>query len=67
MRGDETDDRQPGSQTTPRTPRGRGWTGMLGSTSRPTNPENEPNGIHQKLRESGLTGCNDPDPVALPD
>ena len=46
---DETiDDRQPGSQTTPRAPRGTGWTGMLDGTSRPTNPENEPNGIHQE-------------------
>ena len=41
---------------------------MLGSTNRPTNPENEQNGIlpsyHQALRESCLTGCNeDPDPV----
>ena len=38
---------------------------MLGGTSRPTNPEYEPDGIHQELgfRESGLTGCKDPDPV----
>jgi len=51
--------------TTPRTLRGGGWTGMLGGTSRPTNPEYEPDGIHQELgfRESGLTGCKDPDPV----
>ena len=26
-------------------PQGRGWTGMMGSTNRPTNPENEQNGI----------------------
>jgi hypothetical protein len=51
-RGDErrqTDDRQPCSQTTPRAPRVTGWTDMLDGTSRPTNPENEPNGIHQEL------------------
>jgi hypothetical protein len=33
--------------TTPRTLRGGGWTGMLGGTSRPTNPEYEPDGIHK--------------------
>ena len=32
--------------TTPRTLRGGGWTGMLDGTSRPTNPEYEPDGIH---------------------
>ena len=33
--------------TTPRTLRGGGWTGMLDGTSRPTNPEYEPDGIHK--------------------
>ena len=45
------------------TPRLRaGWTGMLDGTSRPTNPEYEPDGIHQ---EGGAAspGCDEPDPV----
>ena len=48
--------------TTPRTLRGAGWTGMLDGTSRPTNPEYEPDGIHQ---EGGAAspGCDEPDPV----
>ena len=48
-KGDEetTDDRQPCSPTTPRTLRGGDWTGMLDGTSRPTNPEYEPDGIHK--------------------
>ena len=48
--------------TTPRTLRGGGWTGMLDGTSRPTNPEYEPDGIHQ---EGGAAspGCDEPDPV----
>ena len=63
--GDEgtTDHRQPGTvATTPRTLRGGGWTGMLDGTSRPTNPEYEPDGIHQ---EGGAAspGCDEPDPV----
>ena len=33
--------------TTPRTLRGGGWTGMLGGTSRPTNPDYELDGIHK--------------------
>ena len=37
-----TDDRQPGSHHA--APRGADWTGMLGGTSRPTNPEYELNG-----------------------
>ena len=39
-----------------------GWTGMLDGTSRPTNPEYEPDGIHQ---EGGAAspGCDEPDPV----
>ena len=39
-----------------------GWTGMLDGTSRPTNPEYEPDGIHQ---EGGTAspGCDEPDPV----
>ena len=41
--------------------RAAGWTGMLGGTSRPTNPEDELNG---KLgRGSRLTGRDEPDPV----
>ena len=48
--------------TTLRPPRGAGWTGMLDGTSRPTNPEYEPDGIHQ---EGGAAspGCDEPDPV----
>jgi len=33
--------------TTLRPSRGAGWTGMLGGTSRPTNPKYEPDGIHK--------------------
>ena len=37
--------------TTLRPPRGAGWTGMLDGTSRPTNPEYEPDGIHIRKGE----------------
>ena len=58
-----TDDRQPCSPTTPRTLRGGDWTGMLDGTSRPTNPEYEPDDIHIAGRGSRLTGRDEPDPV----
>ena len=58
--GTRSDDRQPGSHPT-LTPPGHGWTGMLGGTSRGTNHDYELHGINQ--RGSGLTGCNEPDPV----
>jgi hypothetical protein len=48
-------------RTTP-CPLWAGWTGMLDGTSRPTNPEYEPDGIHQ---EGGAASpsCDEPDPV----
>ena len=45
--------------------RGGAWFGRsFGADAPPSMPRsNEPNGIHQALRESRLTGRNDPDPV----
>ena len=59
----KTDDRQPGSHHAAPPPGGNGWTGMLGGTSRPTNPDYEPDGIFLSGRGSSLTGRDEPDPV----
>ena len=55
--------RQPPTSEPPTTLRLRaGWTRMLDGTSRPKIHDYVPDGI-RSLRESSLTGRNDPDPV----
>ena len=44
-------------------PPGHGWTGMLGGTSRGTNHDCELHGIQENQSGSGLTGCDESDPV----
>ena len=55
MRGDETDDRQPGSQTTPRTPRGARLDRHAGRHEQ-TYKSRERAGRHPSGRGSRLTG-----------